>query len=249
MRKSLTILALTALAVLLPLLGSSRAPATPADAASSAASSAETAPTVDAAAEGGIRLPKPGRLTMSVHDALTARRSTRSFEARELTREQLSTLLWATCGVNRPDAASPRGGGLTAPSAFGAYAVDVMVTSKAGTFLYDPAEHALRPWPGHGSEDLRARLTSADWARKAPVLVALVSDLTRYPDQVSPARRRDYSHADAGILGQNLYVASAAMRLGTVITASAPRDAKELLGLGPDRWVVFVCPVGVPATR
>ena len=196
----------------------------------------------------GIELPPPSKLEVSLGAALRARCSTREFAAdRPVSRKELATLLWAMTGINRPDGVDPKAGKRTAPSAFGVNAVEVWVTSGDGTYRYEPVQHRLVPHGRLGEKDLRRELTSADWAQTAPLLVALVVHRNRYPENVRPVRRDHYAHADAGVIGENLYLACAAMGLGTVVTASAPREAGQLLGLGEDTAVVFVLPVGHPA--
>jgi nitroreductase len=192
-------------------------------------------------------LPKPEGLDMSVGEALRSRQSTRKFDKdRKLDPAQLGTLLWAMNGINRPDPAHPLGGKRTAPSAHGLCAVDVIVTSAEGTFLYRPREHALAGQGPAAGKDLRKELAGADWAKEAPLLVLLVASLDRYPEKSTAAERRDCSYADAGVMGENLYLACAALELGTVLTMSSPPDAGALLGLGKDQRVIFVFPVGHP---
>ncbi|MBN1443146.1 MAG: nitroreductase family protein [Planctomycetes bacterium] len=195
-----------------------------------------------------VALPRPGALDMSLGGALWARRSTRSFdEKRPVSREQLAALLWAMAGVNRPDPADVRGGHRTAPSAFGACAVEVWLTSAEGTFRYDAARHALVPHASRARDDLRSQLTGSDWARKAPVLIALVVRRELYPERVSAEEQIRYAHADAAAIGQNLYLACAVLGLGTVLTDSAPAEADEALGLTDAQDIVFVMPLGHPA--
>jgi nitroreductase len=184
---------------------------------------------------------------MSVGDALRERRSTRKFDKeRKPSPEQVGTLLWAMNGVNRPDPARPGSGKRTAPSAYGACAVDVIITSAEGTFRYLPGEHALEGQGIAAGRDLRPELAGADWAKDAPLLVLLVASLDRYPEKTGAAERRDYSYADAGVMGENLYIACAALKLGTVLTVSSRPDAGALLGLGKDQRVIFAFPVGFP---
>ncbi len=192
-----------------------------------------------------VSLPKPLALEMSLGDALRARSSTRAFDpARKLAREELGTILWASSGITRPDPAHPQGGKRTAPAAFEAYVIDVIVTSAEGTFVYSPRDHALVPHAIAGKKDLRAEVPRTGWLKDAPVLVMLVANLDRYPAQVRAERRRDYSHADAAVIGENIYLAAAALRLGTVITADAKPEAGAVLGLNENQRIVFILPVG-----
>ncbi|MBQ7214027.1 MAG: nitroreductase family protein, partial [Bacteroidales bacterium] len=70
----------------------------------SAACAAETAPAI-------IELPKPSTDGMSLMQALKQRQSVREYADREIAPQDLSNLLWAAFGVNRPEE-----GKRTAPS-------------------------------------------------------------------------------------------------------------------------------------
>ena len=202
-------------------------------------------PITDEAKPAQVSLPKPLALEMSLGDALRARSSTRAVDpARKLAREELGTILWAASGITRPDPAHPQGGKRTAPAAFEAYVIDVLVTSEEGTFLYSPKDHVLVPHATAGKKDLRAEVPRTGWLKDAPVLVMLVANLDRYPAQVRAERRRDYSHADAAVIGENIYLAAAALKLGTVLTADAKPEAGGLLGLNENQRIVFILPVG-----
>ncbi len=79
-----------------------------------------------------VALPPPdthGGLTLM--KALEQRRSTREFVPAALPLGLLSSLLWAACGRNRPDA------GRTAPSALDAQEIDVTIALPSGACRYD----------------------------------------------------------------------------------------------------------------
>jgi len=198
---------------------------------------------LEAGASGdAIPLPGPEGLTMSVGEALVKRHSARRFDsAAKLTRAQIGALLWAAAGITRADPAHPQGGKRTAPSAFGSASIDVFVASEEGTFLYSPKEHALLP---RDTADLRGKLAGAAWAKDAPVLLILVANFDRYPERTSAPERRDYAFADGAAAGENIYLAAAALGLGTVLTMSSISEAATLLKLGKDQRALFVFPVG-----
>lgn len=79
------------------------------------------------AADGGtsVKLPSPDKkATMTLFEALQNRRSVREFSDKEISRETLSSLLWAATGVNRES------GLLTAPTAVNAQDISVYVADK-----------------------------------------------------------------------------------------------------------------------
>lgn len=75
---------------------------------------------------------------LPVMEALSLRASVRDWSARDLAPQDLSDLLWAANGINRPDS-----GKRTAPSAMNAQDVDIYVVLKDGAYLYDHKQHAL----------------------------------------------------------------------------------------------------------
>jgi SagB-type dehydrogenase family enzyme len=184
---------------------------------------------------------------MGLTEALRKRRSARRFDGRPLSREELAYLLWAGNGVNRAEEKKR-----TAPSAWEAYAISIYVTSPAGTSIYDPVEHSLRPAGGPtvggpAQKDLRAEIPRAEGTRAAPVVLVLVADFSRYPARASQESRRFLAHADCGAIAENVYLAATALGLGTVITADARPESQALLGLSQDQLALYVMPVGHPA--
>ena len=90
-------------------------------------------------ADGVIKLNPPDLNSgISLMQALKKRKSTRDISDKKLTLQQLSDLLWAADGVNRPD------GKRTSPAAMGIYCVDIYAVLPEGIYLYDPAKHELK---------------------------------------------------------------------------------------------------------
>ena len=94
-----------------------------------------------AASADGARmdLPAPDKKGgMPLMQALAERHSSKSgYTGAPLSAQELSNLLWATWGVNRPD------GRRTAPSAMNRQEVAVYVVRENGVWRYDAAGHAL----------------------------------------------------------------------------------------------------------
>ena len=87
-----------------------------------------------------VELEKPGmERSATLMKALQDRRSTREFAAQDVSLRDLSDLLWAANGVNRPD------GHHTAATALNKEDVDIYVLDKNGAYLYVPAENILKP--------------------------------------------------------------------------------------------------------
>ena len=104
--------------------------------------------------------------------ALSDRHSDREYAAKELSLQDLSDLLWAANGINRPD------GKRTAPSALNKQDIDIYVIMKEGAYLYDAKANSLQPI---AKGDHRAAVAgSQDFVKSAPVSLVLVSDLSRF---------------------------------------------------------------------
>jgi nitroreductase len=87
-----------------------------------------------------IQLSAPNKTRgLPVMEALSVRASVREWSDRDLSLQDLSDLLWAANGINRPD------GRKTASSAMNAQDVDIYAFMKAGVYLYDAATSTLKP--------------------------------------------------------------------------------------------------------
>ena len=184
-----------------------------------------------------IPLPKPrtegGRPLMQ---ALKERKSTREFAPRPLTEQQLSDLLWAAFGVNRPD------GHRTAPSTMNLRCLDLYVGTADGLFLFDADAHVLKRVL---KDDIRATTTGQAELREAPVALIFVADHARMA-KVAPAEREFYAAADTGYISQNVYLFCASEGLATVVHAVDRPALAKTMKLGDDKSVILAQSVGYP---
>ena len=178
---------------------------------------------------------KGGRPLM---DVLRERESTRDFSERPLDREVLSELLWAAFGVNRPET-----GQRTAPSTMNLRCIDIYVVTAGGTSRYDAEAHGLVRL---GNDDARALTGSQEFVRTAPVALVYVADhakLGKAPED----EREFYAAADAGFIGQNVYLYCASEGLGCVVHMPGDRQGMaRALGLRSEQKIVLVHSVGYP---
>lgn len=156
-----------------------------------------------------IKLPEPktkgGKPLMEV---LKDRKTVRSFSDKELPLEELSNLLWAAFGVNRPEEAKR-----TAPSAMNWQEIDIYVAKKDGLYLYDANKNVLIKIL---DEDIRGATGGQDFVSIAPVNLVYVADYSKMGD--APKESKDfYSATDTGFISQNVYLYCASEGLGTVV--------------------------------
>jgi hypothetical protein len=172
------------------------------------------AASVQAAEAGRVALPQPdksgGKPLMA---ALALRASARSFGDKAVAEQDLSNLLWAVWGVNRPD------GKRTIPVARNKQDIAVYVALANGVWLYDGARHELAPAL---SGDFRAKLGGA------PVTLLYAVPVNN-----------EFSGMHVGSLYQNagLYCASAG--LANVVKRSGADALDGVLKL-PDGYKVLV---------
>lgn len=169
---------------------------------------------------------------------LNERRSDREYAPEMLSPQDLSDLLWATNGINRPD------GKRTAPSAKNVQDVDVYVVLKEGAYLYDAKEHALKPVaPG----DFREAVAGGqDFVKSAPVSIVLVSELARLGNAAAEHTKL-MGAVDVGIVCQNINIACAGLGLVTVPRATMDQATlRKELKLTDTQLLLMNNPVGYP---
>ncbi len=175
---------------------------------------------------------------MPLMEALAKRRSQRSFSSDKLAPEQLSQLLWAAFGVNRPGE-----DGRTAPSWRGSKETDIYVATAEGVTRYDPKAHALA---FHSKADIRAQTGRSAFPATAPVVLIYVGDLARMA-KASPEDQKLYAHVDAALIAQNVYLFAASEGLATVMLGNVDKPAlAKALNLPDSQIVTFTQPIGRP---
>lgn len=185
-----------------------------------------------------IQLPTPQKTGgMPLMEALAKRSTSRAFDSRDLSEQQLSTLLWACFGINRPD------GKRTAPSANNKQATDIYVLLKSGAYVYDPRANKLALSLG---EDVRKLGGTQDFVTNAPVTLVFVADLGTMAGG-SNESKRNMANANVGYISQNAYLYCASEGLATGARASIDRAALgSKLKLRPDQFIVLAQSVGYP---
>ena len=185
-------------------------------------------------------LPPPRKAGgMPLSEALAQRHSSREIGTPELSVQTLSDLLWAACGVNRPEA-----GMRTAPSAVNWQEIDVLVASKDGVSLFDPPRHRLKPLL---ARDIRAEIGLQPFVKQAPICLIYVADFAKMT-RASEEDKVFYSACDVGFISQNVYLFAAAEGLDTCVVGLIKRKPlAETLGLRPEQRVLLCQPVGYPA--
>jgi nitroreductase len=205
----------------------------------STVAAATTARQAFAQAPPPITLPAPdmagGKPIMA---ALKARRSIRDYADRPLSDQDLSNLLWAAWGVNRPQS-----DGRTAPRWRDAYLLDIYLVRADGVWLYEPKGHRL---VFHMAGDLRGETTTGQpFVATAPLNLVYAFDTAKMGN-ASDAAKNATSGATAGVTSQNVYLYCASAGLATVLRESVPAALAKTLKLPSGQIIQFAQTVGYP---
>ncbi len=202
------------------------------------------------AAKGGdpqpVPLPAPARAgKMPLETALRERRSMRAYGSGALTIAEVSHLLWAAQGVNRP------GGFRTAPSAGALYPLELYLAAgeveglPQGLYRYLPREHALLPV---GSGDRRSELCAAALGQEClneGAAVIVLSAVYGRTTRKYGKRGVRYVHIEVGGAAQNIYLQAASLGLGTVFIGAFDDDrVSSVLDLPDDEVPLGLMPLG-----
>ena len=176
---------------------------------------------------------------INVMKAFDNRHSDREFANKDLSIQDISDLLWAANGINRP-----ADGKRTAPSALNKQDIDIYVFMKDGVYLYDAHKHSLKPIAEGDHRNIIAG--GQDFVKTAPVCLVYISDLSRF-GMGNTEQVKLMGAMDAGIVSQNVNLFCAGVGLSTVPRASMDQSAlKKLLKLSDSQIPMMNNPVGHP---
>jgi len=176
----------------------------------------------------------------SLMEALKSRHSVRDYADRSLSNQDLSNLLWAAWGVNRPQE-----DGRTVPRWRDAYLLDVYVIRADGAWRYEPKTHRLL---FQVAGDLRGQTTTGQpFVAKAPLNLAYAVDFSKITGE-SENDKNATAGATAGVTGQNVYLYCASAGLATVFRESVPPALSKALNLPAGQLIQFAQTVGYPKT-
>lgn len=157
----------------------------------------------------------------SIMKALSDRKSTGEYSEKMLSIDDLSDLLWAANGINRPELAKK-----TAGSAMNRQDVLIYTFTTEGVHMYDAAGHLLKPVV-HG--DHRKLFGERGMS---PLIVLLVTDISKFGQVGTEESRKEWGAIDLGLVSQNIALFCSGNNIGTKPRAGMNREAiKTLLGL------------------
>ena len=165
---------------------------------------------------------------MPLMEALSKRKTDRKFSAdKQLSLQQLSNLLWAADGFNRPDK-------LTIPTARNSQEIILYVLRPDGAYRYDNRANRLIQV---STENLNPASSMQDFAKTCPLNIAIAYDTTKMPME-------RFANNDAGGVMQNIYLWCASEGINTVVRGMVPPDLPKLLNLPENEKILLVQTVG-----
>jgi SagB-type dehydrogenase family enzyme len=174
---------------------------------------------------------------LSTMTALSLRASATEFDTTSLSLQDMSDLLWAANGINRPES-----GKRTAPSARNYQDIDVYVVMKSGVYLYNHNKHCLDFITGGDHRALVAG--SQENFAVAPLFCVLVSDFSRFTRE-EDSLKLVWAAFDAGIVSQNISIFCASVGLDTRVRAWMDKEKLwEVIRLKDSQHLMLNNPVG-----
>ena len=166
---------------------------------------------------------------LTVGEALQQRRSWREYSVEALSLEELSGVLYAAAGINRPE-----NDHLTAPSALALYPIRTYAFFKEGIYRYEAKGHKLvRVAEGNHMAVAGAQPFVAD----AALNLVYVADLSVYAGKPMPAEKVRYlCGQDAAGYAENVNVYTAGVGLRSITRGSASPELLKTLSLDEERY-------------
>jgi SagB-type dehydrogenase family enzyme len=193
-----------------------------------------------------IALPAPIlKGTMSLEEALAARKSNRGFKKESLTMAEISQLLWAGQGITH--AQNHR----TAPSAMVTYPIELYLLAEnvdsltAGLYKYDPISHSIiKQQDTVVFTTLMKDAIGQDWIATSPAIIIIAGNYGGVRTKLGESASK-YVNFEAGCVAQNIGLEVAALYLGsTVVGGIDSAKLKILLMMPADEDPIVIMPVG-----
>jgi SagB-type dehydrogenase family enzyme len=185
-----------------------------------------------------FQLPQPDQNGgISLMKAFKERKTIRNFDGKPLSDQQISNLLWAANGINRPDENKR-----TVPTASNNQQTDVYLFTEKAIYLYDAVRNVLNL---KKEGDFRKQAGKNEFFADAPVALVYVADFNRMA-KYDAESQQFYSATDVGFVSQNVYLYCASENLATVVCGYIDREALNTLLEISNGKVLLTQPVGYP---
>jgi len=194
----------------------------------------------ETATKSQIQLPKSKtKGTMSVAEALSRRRSHRSFSDQVPTLQTIGQLCWAAQGI------TDKRGFRAAPSAGALFPITIFVVNNNGVYEYRPKAHILdRVLDGDIRNKLLTVALHQSSVGSAPVCIVVTMNVARTATKYGQRAQR-YCLLEAGHVAQNVLLQATALDMvGVPIGAFEDKKLGQLLQLPARLQPVYLLPLG-----
>ncbi len=201
-------------------------------------------------------LPRPRLLSeVSVEEALQSRRSIRTYMDLPLSLAEVSQLLWAAYGLNKPIDNAPdflRGGLRTAPSAGALYPLEVYLVARnvtglaSGIYLYKSETHQLITLVGADRwQDVSDAAFNQPHFETAAAAIVYSAVFERNTQKYGERGRERYVCMDLGHSAENVYLQAYALKIGTcAIGAFNDLALKQAIRMTRAEEPLYIMPLG-----
>lgn len=190
-----------------------------------------------------IQLPEIAKEgNMSLEEAISLRRSQRSFSQKKVGMQQIGQLLWAGQGITlEVDGWKFR----SAPSAGALYPMELYVLTEEAVYQYVPDGHKLKLCK---ETDMRSGLSKAALSqqavKQAPLDIVICAVYSRLEGKYGQRSVR-YAHIEAGHVAQNIHLEAVSLGMGSVsIGAFDDKNVQKVLALPKDHEPLYIIPLG-----
>jgi SagB-type dehydrogenase family enzyme len=194
-----------------------------------------------------VKLPEPKKKgEVSFEEVIKERRSERSFRDKPLALDQVSQLLWVAQGIT-----DEKGGKRTSPSAGATYPLAIYVVVgnvigiRSGLYHYILKSHSIDlVFEGDIREQLAIACLEEMFIAEAPICIVICAEYERTTRRYGERGMR-YVHIEVGHVGQNIYLQSKSIGLGTVaIGAFYDDEMSRVLKLPERHRPLYLMPIG-----
>lgn len=166
---------------------------------------------------------------MPLMEAMQARKSSRDIAPNvAITRQDLSNMLWAAWGITHD-------GKHTVATAMNRQELSLYVITATEISLYNPEDNTLTVV---NTGDFRETSARQDWAKTAPINIALVVNTQKQP-------KNEFQNYTAGAASHAIYLYCASVGLKTTVRAMPDhKELEQALKLKADERLLYVQTVG-----
>lgn len=197
-----------------------------------------------------IQLPSPIlKGTISVEEAVNARRTRRDFSDQPLTLEEWGQILWAAQGITSDGNIKKR----TAPSAGALYPMELYLilgkglsnSLSAGIFHYVPTKHALEQISDKNfAKGVAEASLHQSWMAEAPGMILITAEYSRITGKYGKRGIR-YAHIEAGHVAQNCLLQAESLNLNVgIVGAFQDQELMDLLPIPKEHEPILILPIG-----